>query len=94
MAESGTFNGDILKHEPYIHENYNLTYLFALPRNSRAVYLIYEVGEGARAQRGRPWTVRSCAAQMLSTSRPSRARRGGASRPQSRSFRPTRDASS
>ena len=49
MPDSGNFNADILKHEPYIYENYNLTYLYALPRNSRGVYLIYEVGEAARA---------------------------------------------
>ena len=49
MPDSGNFDADILKHEPYIYENYNLTYLYALPRNSRGVYLIYEVGEAARA---------------------------------------------
>ncbi len=38
----------ILKHEPFIGEKYNLTYVYALPRNSRGVYVIWEIAESAK----------------------------------------------
>ena len=38
----------IIFQEPHVSENYNQTYLYALPRGPHAVYVIYEVGAGTR----------------------------------------------
>ncbi|HYG77492.1 MAG TPA: 1,4-alpha-glucan branching protein domain-containing protein [Planctomycetota bacterium] len=38
----------ILHHEPYINEQYNQTYLYALPRGPRAIYVFWEVGQGTK----------------------------------------------
>jgi 1,4-alpha-glucan branching enzyme len=38
----------ILKNEPFISEQYNQTYLYALIANSRSAYIFYEVGSGTR----------------------------------------------
>src|SRR5579862_1902996 len=48
MTEQKAFDGNILKHEPHIEEFYNQTYIYALPRNARGVYVMYEVGQSAR----------------------------------------------
>src|ERR1043165_2510073 len=48
MQEPGAIDPAVLKHEPFIDENYNQTYLYAIPRNARGVYVIYEIGQAAR----------------------------------------------
>jgi 1,4-alpha-glucan branching enzyme len=38
----------ILTHEPFVGDQYNQTYLYALPRNAHAVYVFWEVSSGTR----------------------------------------------
>ena len=37
-----------LTHEPFINPLYNLTYIYAIPRDTRGIFIIYEVGHAAR----------------------------------------------
>ena len=48
MPDASAIDTALLMQEPYIHENYNQTYLYALPRNSRGVYVIWEISEAAK----------------------------------------------
>ena len=41
-------DASIIHQEPFIDEHYNQTYLYALPKNSTSVYVLWEVGQATR----------------------------------------------
>ncbi|MFH0939990.1 MAG: DUF4912 domain-containing protein, partial [Planctomycetota bacterium] len=47
-TEENETDNAILFHEPHVSDNYNETYLYALPSDSRRIYSFWEIGSGTR----------------------------------------------